>query len=59
MDTASLVSKCYSDGADFAEAEILGVVVVVRGNPPNPHRVRVLTSKYSQRVIVLENKSTF
>lgn len=53
MDSSSLVTQGYSDRSVFTEAEIVAVVMVVGGNPSNPHTGGVLPSEDPYRVIVL------
>lgn len=45
VDSSSLITQSYSYCSDFAEVEVVAIVVVVRGYPPNPDAGRVLTSK--------------
>lgn len=45
VDSSSLITQGYSHCSNFAEVEVVAIVVVVGGYPPNPHTGRVLTSK--------------
>lgn len=54
MDSTSLVTQGYGDCSVFTEAEVVAIVMVVGGNPSNPHASRVLTSKDPHRVVVLK-----
>lgn len=45
MDPSSLVTQGYSDCSVFTQVEVVAIVMVVGGNPSNPHGSRVLTSK--------------
>lgn len=47
MDASSLVSQGDGDGPRLVEVKVLAVVMVVRCDPPHPHRRRVLSSKHS------------
>lgn len=53
MDSSSFVTQCNGDSAVFTEVEVVAVVMVVGGNPSNPHAGRVLASEDPYRVIVL------
>lgn len=53
MDSSSLVTQGYGDCTVFTEVEVVAIVMVVGGNPSNPHTGRVLTSKDPYRVVVL------
>lgn len=54
MDSASLVTQGYCDCSVFTEVEVIAIVMVVGGNPSNPHAGRVLTGEDSHRVVVLQ-----
>lgn len=54
MDSSSLITQGYSNCSVFTEVKIVAIVMVVGGNPANPHASRVLTSKDPHRVVVLE-----
>lgn len=54
MDPSSLVTQCYGDCSVFTQVEVVAIVMVVGGNPSNPHGSRVLTSKDPYRVVVLK-----
>lgn len=54
MDASSLVTQGYGDRSVFTEVEVVAVVMVVGGYPPNPHTGGVLTSKDPYRVVVLQ-----
>lgn len=54
MNSPSLVSQGYGDCSVFTEVEVVAIVVVVGGNPSNPHTGRVLTSEDPYRVVVLK-----
>lgn len=47
VDSASLVTQGYGDCSVFTEVEVIAIVMVVGGNPSNPHASRVLTGEYS------------
>lgn len=47
MDAAPLISQGDSDCSRLAEAEVLAIVMIVRCDPANPHRRRVLSGKHS------------
>lgn len=53
MNSSTFITQGYSDSSVLAEVEIVAIVMVVGGNPSNPHTGRVLTCKDSHRVVVL------
>lgn len=55
MDSTSLVSQGHGDCPVFTEVEVVAIVMIVGGNPSNPHASRVLTSKDPYRVVVLKS----
>lgn len=55
MDSTSLVTQGHGDCSVFTEVEVVAIVMIVGGNPSNPHASRVLTSKDPYRVVVLKS----
>lgn len=47
MDSSTLVTQGYSHSSIFPEVVVVAIVMVVRGDPSNPHTGRVLTSEDS------------
>lgn len=54
MDSSSLVTQRNGYCSVFTEVEVVAIVMIVGGNPSNPHTGRVLTSEDPHRVIVLK-----
>lgn len=54
MDSPSLVTQGYCDCSVFTEVEVVAIVMVVGGDPSNPHASRVLAGEDPYRVVVLQ-----
>lgn len=47
MDSSTLVTQGYGHSSIFPEVVVVAIVMVVGGDPSNPHTGRVLARKYS------------
>lgn len=56
MNSPAFVTQGYRDRPVFTQVEVVAAVMVIRRDPSDPHASRVLTSKDSDRVVVLEGQ---